>query len=320
MAGSFELREIRVFLILAEELHYGRAADRLALTPSRVSQTIRTLESRLGGRLFNRTSRRVTLSPLGEQLLNRLRPAYDDLEQALADVLAASGAITGTLRLGTQFAWGGPRLIDIARAFEARHLGCQVEISEVDTACWVLGPLQRGEIDLMAIRIPITRPDLVVGPILSSEPRVLAVARHHPLADRASVTLEDIAEHKVARFDTMPEELIAEWTPARAPSGRPIERVPQSPRTIAEIATLILLGRIVQPTIPAFAERFGHPEIVLIPITDLPPSRTALLWRRGTGDPRIREFARIAEEILARDLPARPQRAMSPSSGRAMSS
>jgi DNA-binding transcriptional LysR family regulator len=307
MGGGFELREIRVFLILAEELHYGRTADRLALTPSRVSQTIRTLESRLGVRLFNRTSRRVTLSPFGEQLLSRLRPAYDDLEQALADIQASSGAISGTLRVGVQFAWGGPRLIDIVRAFEARYLACQVEIVEVDIASWVLGPLQRGEIDLMAMRLPITRPDLVVGPILSSEPLVLAVARHHPLAGRASVTLEDIAEHKVARFDTMPEEMMAEFMPVRAPSGRPIERVSQSPRTIAEIGTLILLGRIVQPTIPAFAERFDHPEIVLIPITGLPPSRTALLWRRDTGDPRIREFARIAEEILAGVPPARLQ-------------
>jgi DNA-binding transcriptional LysR family regulator len=307
MVGRVELREIRVFLIVAEELHYGRAADRLALTPSRVSQTIRALESRLSVRLFNRTSRRVTLSPIGEQLLSRLRPAYDDLVQALADIQASSGDLSGTLRVGVQFAWGGPRLVDIAKAFEARHPGCQVEIGEIDTASWVLGPLQRGEIDLMAMRLPITRPDLVVGPILSSEPRVLAVARHHPLAGRESVTLEDIAEHKVARFDTMPEELMAEWTPARAPSGRPIERVSQSPRTIAEIGTLILLGRIVQPAIPAFAERFDHPEIVLIPITDLPPSRTALLWRRDTGDPRIREFARIAEQILAEDLPGRRQ-------------
>lgn len=304
MAGSFELRELRVFLVLAEELHYGRAADRLGLTPSRVSQTIRALESRLGGRLFDRTSRRVTLSPLGEMLLSRLRPAFGDLEQALADVLASSGAITGTLRVGVQFAWGGPRLIDIVRAFEARHPGCQVEVGEVDIASWVLGPLQRGEIDLMAMRLPISRPDLVVGPILSSEPRVLAVARRHPLAGRASVTLEDIAEHKVAQFDTMPEELMAEWTPARAPSGRPIQRVSRSPRTIAEIGTLVLLGRIVQPTIPAFAERFDHPEIVLVPISDLPPSRTALLWRHDTGDPRIREFARIAVQVIAGDLPA----------------
>lgn len=302
--GGFELREIRVFLILAEELHYGRAADRLALTPSRVSQTIRRLESRLGGCLFNRTSRRVTLSALGEQLVSRVRPAYGDLEQALADVLASSGAISGTLRVGVQFCWGGPRLIDIVRTFEARHPGCQVEIGEVDTAYWVLGPLQRGEIDLMAVRLPITRPDFVVGPILSSEPRVLAVARRHPLAGRASVTLEDIADHKVPRFDTMPEELMAEWMPARAPSGRPIERVSQSPRTIAEIGTLILLGRVVQPTIPAFAERFDHPDIVLIPITDMPPSRTALLWRRDTGDPRVREFVRIAAETLAGDVVA----------------
>jgi DNA-binding transcriptional LysR family regulator len=65
MRPALELREIRAFLTLAEELHFGRTAERLELTPSRVSQTIRTLETRVGGRLFERTSRRVRLTTTG---------------------------------------------------------------------------------------------------------------------------------------------------------------------------------------------------------------------------------------------------------------
>ena len=70
MFESLELRDIRVFLAVAEELHFGRAAERVGLTSSRVSQTVRLLETRVGGRLFERTSRRVKLTPLGEQFLN----------------------------------------------------------------------------------------------------------------------------------------------------------------------------------------------------------------------------------------------------------
>ena len=73
---SVELRELRVFLTLAEELHFGRTAERLEITPSYASQTIRTLEARIGGRLFDRTSRRVKLTPLGARLAAQARPAY----------------------------------------------------------------------------------------------------------------------------------------------------------------------------------------------------------------------------------------------------
>ena len=72
--AALELREIRVFLVLSEELHYGRTADRLCLTSSRVSQIIRTLETRVGGRLFDRNSRHVKLSPLCQQLRKGLTP------------------------------------------------------------------------------------------------------------------------------------------------------------------------------------------------------------------------------------------------------
>ena len=84
----------------AEELHFGRAAERLHLTTSRVSQVLRSLELQLGCRLFDRTSRSVSLTPLGEQLLERVRPAYDELEQALTETKVAASDIAGTLRLG----------------------------------------------------------------------------------------------------------------------------------------------------------------------------------------------------------------------------
>jgi DNA-binding transcriptional LysR family regulator len=76
--SGVELREIRTFLVLAEELHFGRTAERLRVTPSRVSQTIRTLERRVGGRLFDRTSRSVRLTPVGEQFCAAVAQPFAD--------------------------------------------------------------------------------------------------------------------------------------------------------------------------------------------------------------------------------------------------
>jgi DNA-binding transcriptional LysR family regulator len=80
-----DLSEIKVFLALYEELHFGRTAERVGLSQTRVSRLVHSLEGEVGGMLFKRTSRRVTLTPLGERLRDRLQPAYERLSEALAD-------------------------------------------------------------------------------------------------------------------------------------------------------------------------------------------------------------------------------------------
>jgi DNA-binding transcriptional LysR family regulator len=293
-----ELREVRVFLVLCDELHFGRTADRMHLSQTRVSQLVRLLERKLGAQLFERTSRRVALTPAGRRLHDELTPAYRELADVLGRAYAANGSIDGVLRVGVYSTAGGPRLIDIVRIFEARHPGCEVQISDM---AWedTLGPLQRGEIDVLAMRLPIDRPDLVVGPTLTSLPRVLAVARDHPLAGRESVTLEDVAAYRVARLDVLPRELIAELIPAQAPSGRPIRRMRRSVRRQDELTALIALGRIVHPTGTTFAGRYGHPDIVYVLLTGMPPCRSALLWRRGSADARVEAFARYAGALAS---------------------
>ena len=293
-----ELREVRVFLVLCDELHFGRTAERMHLSQTRVSQLVRSLERKLGGQLFERTSRRVALTPAGRRLHDELTPAYRGLADVLGRAYAANGSIDGVLRLGVYSTAGGPRLIDIVRTFEARHPECDVQISDM---AWedTLGPLQRGEIDVLAMRLPIERPDLVVGPILSSLPRVLAVARDHPLAGRESVTLEDVADHLVARLDVLPKEMIAALIPAHAPSGRPIRRMRRAVGRQDDLTALIALGRIVHPTGTTFASRYGHPDIVYVPLTGMPPCRSALLWRRGDRDPRVAAFARYAGSLCS---------------------
>src|SRR5215217_3258513 len=125
MWSTVELREIRLFVTLAEELHFGRTAERLQLTASRVSQVLRELELKLGGQLVSRTSRRVALTPLGERFLAQVRPPYEELAGVLERTRAASRSLEGTLRLGLLAAnSGGPHLTAIVATFERRHPAC----------------------------------------------------------------------------------------------------------------------------------------------------------------------------------------------------
>lgn len=100
--GTVEIRELECFLVLADELHFGRTGERLYLSQGRVSQLIRALEQRIGARLVERTSRRVRLTPLGEAFLSDLRPAYDTLRAAVDQARAAALGGRGPLRIGFQ--------------------------------------------------------------------------------------------------------------------------------------------------------------------------------------------------------------------------
>lgn len=93
--GSLDARELEAFLALADELHFGRAGERLYVSQSRVSQLLRSLESKVGARLVDRTSRRVRLTPLGEQLLAGLRPAFDAIVETIEEVREVARGVGG---------------------------------------------------------------------------------------------------------------------------------------------------------------------------------------------------------------------------------
>jgi DNA-binding transcriptional LysR family regulator len=299
---TVDLRELRVFLALAEELHFGRTAERLQLTPSRVSQTLRQLEHKLGLQLVHRTSRRVALTPSGEEFLADVRPAYDRLAGVLESANAAARSLEGTLRLGLLSGpAGGPHLVEIVRAFEALHPESKVEIVQMAWADPV-GRLRDGEIELMASWLPLEQPDLVVGPTLTVQPRVLAVARDHPLAERVAVDFEELADHRVVRFGNWPKEVDEAVVPARTPAGRPIPgtRIRIDERTLLELPVLVARGELVFPTVASAEAYMGGPGLAFVPIEGMPPLRSALVWRRRARDARLREFIRVAREVLRR--------------------
>ncbi|HET9419882.1 MAG TPA: LysR family transcriptional regulator [Nocardioides sp.] len=294
MWQAVELREIRVFLVLAEELHFGRTATRVGLTQSRVSQTIRDLERKLGTTLAERTSRRVTLTPAGERFRQEASGAVAGLDDVLRGTRAAGGRLTEPVRIGAVAAVaGGPRLREVVAAFEAAHPDSGVEFVGLPFADR-FGPLRRGEVDLVVTHLPLEQPDLVAGPVLSREPFMLGVAVTNPLAERGKVTVEDLADHRIGDLDIKgPREMLEVLGPRQTPSGRPIPRLRLKAREPSEIMLAIAAGRIVQPVTATFAQTHRHPDVVFVPFGDLPMGRTVLAWRRRDRDPGLREFLRV---------------------------
>lgn len=297
MIEDVELREVRTFLALAEERHFGRVARRLGVTPSRVSQTLRSLEARLGGRLFDRTSRSVRLTALGEQLQSATASPYLQLQDALRAARDTAAGIDGTLRIGMYTeSLGGPRLLEIIRTFEARHPDVSVALVSTGLQRNYLDVLRAGEVDLLATRLPLSDPDVTIGPILTDEDRVLLVSKESPLARRTAVTLDDFADHPVSDSPEFPREMMDALIPPVSPTGRRYRRVTN--RTIEDMLLSIAAGRQVHLTVPSFLDHHAHPAVTSVPISGLPRSRTAMVWLTANRSAKLRAFAATASELL----------------------
>jgi DNA-binding transcriptional LysR family regulator len=298
MFPTLELREIRVFLILSQELHYGHAAERLALTPSRVSQIIRTLETRVGGRLFDRTSRRVRLTPAGEQLLASIGPIYQDLERAFENVRQDATGVAGALRIGIYTRANVDRhMVQIVHTFTTRHPGADVTFIETDPERSYIDQLRDGSFDMLVVRLPLTDPDITVGPVLSYEQRVLLVSTDDPLAQRESVSIEDLADRPVSDVKGLPREMMDTFIPPVTPSGRRLHRIVN--RNLEEVVMRVALGEQVHLTVATILDFINHPGVTTVPVADMSPSQTALVWLTAASSPSIHAFARDAADVLA---------------------
>jgi DNA-binding transcriptional LysR family regulator len=295
MSASAELHELKVFLVLAEELHFGRAAQRLTLTPSRVSQVIRKLERSLGGQLFERTSRSVRLTALGEQFLANVRPAYEQLEQAMTGMRDLTAGTADSLRVGFTSTIDGPVLSRLTEAFQARHPGCHVSMHEVPV-CDPYGGLRKGEVDVVVNWLAVRDADLATGPAIAYYDRVLATSRQHRLAEWTSVSFEDLAEETMATPpSSFPAGLADAFFPSHTPSGRPIHRA-RVPRSPYEVMALVARGEIVQLTLADLAV-VRRDDVALVPVRDLAPMPLGLIAARHRASPGVSAFAEVARSL-----------------------
>ncbi|GAA0324377.1 LysR family transcriptional regulator [Actinoallomurus spadix] len=289
-----EMREIEAFLEVARELHFGRAAARLGVSTPRVSQAVRALERRVGGPLFERTSRRVRLTPLGERLRAELRPAYERMERALGEARRDAGA--EVLRVGIATSLPGEAVDGPIRAFERTRPHCAV----VRSAHPNTDPMRWGgdwPVDVFVGWLAVDHALIQamgfdVGPAWWREERAVLVAAGHPLARRAAVDAEELAGYDILYPSSAPEQLADSWIPPATPGGVPLRRVPRhTSASLEEAIVLVAGGDVLHLTIAAV--RPDHPHVVTVPVTGLPPMICAPVWPAGARNPMIGEFARV---------------------------
>ncbi|GAB2630720.1 LysR family transcriptional regulator [Kribbella swartbergensis] len=286
---AVEIRELECFLVLAEELHFGRTAERLYLSQSRVSQLLQSLERRIGGPLFERTSRRVALTPLGKEFLTTLRPAYAALERVVENARDYANCVKGKLRIGFQ-GTANDDVLTAVSAFQSRNPNCLIDVAELPLND-PFGALRRGEVDAAVVMLPVAEDDLVLGPVFSRQQQTLTVGARHRLAAREAVDAEELdGETLIGISGPAPGYWRQAQAPTQTPGGALIHRGAEV-RTLQEGLSLIAAGRggmlVCRPT----AVLNQRADLVSVPVTGLPESALGLVWRRGEDTPALKAFA-----------------------------
>ncbi|MFF8814622.1 LysR family transcriptional regulator [Streptomyces pactum] len=301
--------ELECFLILAEELHFGRTAARMRLSRARVSQLVQRLERRIGAPLFIRTSRKVSLTQLGRQLRDDLEPHHRGIQEAVARAGAAARGVTEVLHVGFSNPLAGEIVLKVTQVLRGAHPGLAVEFCEVPLGD-PYGKLRNGEFDVQLTDFPAREEDLGGVPALLTEERVLAIAADHPLAARETVSVEDLAQVALLTVvGEVPDYWLEYHVPARTPAGRPIGRGP-AVTNMAEALILVASGQGALLAAAHTATYYARPGIAYVPFRDAAPVEYGLTWRAGDETGTVQLFARTAFAVAREVAGADPRRAV----------
>ncbi|MGW2639101.1 LysR family transcriptional regulator [Streptomyces sp. NPDC001348] len=289
LGQDLELRLVRYFTVVAAHQHFGRAAGELHVAQPALSRQIQRLEKYLGTRLLDRTPQGARLTPAGQTFLPRAQALLQAARQA--ELAVREQAQTERIAIGYV-----EDLVITAAVRELRSRHPDAEITTRYLNCRDVGALSDKRVDALIARapLPLAADDLFTTP-LYQEPRMLVVPTGHPLADRASVTAEELAGQEVApcAFET------ADWTSYRILGAGvpPIESYEDKLELVASGEAIAVL--------PVGDRRSSlRPDLVTVPIEGAPPSQVVLVSRKSDPNPMIRHLRRAAKAVLTGTRPA----------------
>jgi DNA-binding transcriptional LysR family regulator len=276
-----ELRTLRYFVAVAEELHFGRAAARLHMSQPPLSRAIKQLEADVGAALLHRSAAGVTLTPAGAVLLDEARTLLDQADRIRVRVAAAAGAATITVGiLGDSTDPGATRL---AAAYRRRHPGVEVRVRDTDLTDPTCG-LRAGLVDVALTRGPFDETGLTVHE-LRADPVGAVLRADDPLARRDHLKLADLAGRRWFQFPYGTDPIWQSYWNGGEPREGPVVRAVQ------ECLQAVLWNGTVGMT------PLGHDspeELVVVPLVDMAPSPVVAAWKEGDANPLIRSFVQIA--------------------------
>lgn len=291
-----ELRHLRAFEVLAQELNFTRAATRLHLTQQALSSQVRDLEKRVGVPLFERTTRSVSLTEAGRTLLRHTPGILLSVGQALAETRESAAGDRASLVVGMRGVSGVELVTAVVRAFRAEHPDVDVALRNVDFKDASAG-LAGGETDVALAWLPV--PDgLDVVPLLEDE-RLAVLPADHPLAAEAEVGAADLADEPFVWIDEMDARVRDYWTLADYRVGRPA-KVGARISGFEDSWEAIRAGLAVAASPAMMLTRLPGPDLVTRPVRGLPPAVLGVCRRAHDDRPLVTAFVEAARAAADR--------------------
>jgi DNA-binding transcriptional LysR family regulator len=296
MKATVELRHLRYFTVLAHELHFGRAASRLGIAQPPLSQQIQRLESLLGTRLLERTSRKVQLSDAGRAFLVEAERVLAGVDAAVEAARRAGRGESGELRVAFAATVMFLALPAIIRDFRLHFPRVHLDLREMPTGPQ-LAALRDGDIDIGFVREPRPDPALEIVTVMR-EPLRIAVNRSHPLAARPTLAVRDLADEPFVLFpaDLAPGLHAQVMALCRAAGFSP--RVVEESRELYTSVSLVEAGVGVS-ILPASVEKLGWRGVRYRAIPSPgAETRIAAAWRRDRERPVIAAFMGVVHDAV----------------------
>lgn len=290
------LTELQYIVVVAQERHFGRAAERVFVTQPALSLAIKKLEDELGTTIFERRRSRIELTPLGEQIIHQAQRVLEEAEHI--KILAAQGKdqLNGRLRLGVIATVGPYILPDLVPLLNARAPKMPLELEENLTQN-LLGMLKSGKLDVIMIALPLEEPGILTIP-LYDEPFQAVVPAGHPWQKKKVLDSRHLGAEKVLLphaghcfrqqvLDACPE---LSRSDTEGWQGNSLETIRQM--------VVSGLGITVMPC-SALTPKYRNKRLIAIKLEDpVPGRRIGLAWRRGFTRPQIIDVIRGAVHAL----------------------
>ncbi|MEV8421931.1 LysR family transcriptional regulator [Streptomyces niveus] len=284
-----ELQQMRYVIAVAEMSSFTKAAQRCLVVQSALSHQIARLEKELGARLFERTSRRVRLTPAGAAFLPAARQCLDAAERAAAEVAAAVGEVRGRLAVGLIPTVAAVDVPAVLREFHQRHPKARISLT-VGASDELAEQVRQGDIEVAFLGIPVTaRPRGVMARKLAEERLVAVVSPDHPLTDETSVDLRRLSSEV---FVDLPAK-----TAGRAQSDLAFTAAGLTREVAFEVTNADYLARLVGAGLgvallpPTYAE--GLAGMTTIEVTDAPARAEYVIWGRESRAPAANAFLEL---------------------------
>ena len=292
-----ELRHLRYFLAVAEELNFSRAAERLHIAQPALSAQIRVLETQLGCELFARTTRKVELTAAGELLLEDAREIVARADEAEAKLASVARGRQGQLRIGFAAHGAGEVGTAILRRVASELPEIETELVESRTIEGIQRAVRDRETDVAFAWVPIHHEELLSAPIVS-ERKLVALNASHPLARFDRVPAPELeSEPIVGPWGEVPDEMLAFWYEPFRPHGR--QEGDLHAKSVDESLSFVARGLAVY-CVPESVERFyPRPEVVFRPIVGVEPAQIVLVWHQDVQNPAVESFVEVTRSVVA---------------------